>query len=215
MAIRPSTFLVFGATGGTGRHFISQALEEGHTVRALVRNPAKLSTRHANLQVHQGSITDISNLDDLVQGSNYVVSMLGDADMQRVAKVNTAFVEKLVPAMRRHGVKRFLYQAGGLSKPYNESLPPFLWVLRYTVARTFAGQHADNEAVMEYLGKEAQDIEWIVHRAGIGSDGASQGTLERSSTRYSVATHRDCAAYNMRVIADPTAFHTCHTSYYA
>lgn len=52
--LRPSTFLVFGGTGGTGKQFISQALDQGHTVRALVRNPAKVLTTHPNLHVHQG-----------------------------------------------------------------------------------------------------------------------------------------------------------------
>lgn len=30
---------VFGATGGTGRHLVEQALRAGHDVRALVRTP--------------------------------------------------------------------------------------------------------------------------------------------------------------------------------
>ena len=33
------TFLVFGATGRTGRYFISIALNEGHGVIVRVRNP--------------------------------------------------------------------------------------------------------------------------------------------------------------------------------
>ena len=217
--MRPSTFLVFGATGGTGRHFVSQALEEGHTVRALVRNPQKLATYtpKPNLQIHTGSITNIPNLDELVHGCDCIVTMLGDASAQTVSKVNTAFIKQLIPSMRRNNVTRLLYQAGGLSKPYNASLPPYLWFLRHTVALTYAGQHADNEAVMEYLGKEARDIEWIVHRAGIGSDGPSRGVLERSATssgKYSVATFRDCAEYNLRVVEEREAVHTCCTSFY-
>ena len=113
-----STFLVFGATGGTGKHFVSLALKDGHRVRVLARNPAKLAVQHPNLQVQQGSITDMIKLDELVQGTDFVVSMLGDVNLQRDAKINTAFIKELIPAMRRHGVKRFLYQAGGLSTPY-------------------------------------------------------------------------------------------------
>jgi len=211
----PSTFLVFGATGGTGKHFISMALQEGHRVKALVRNPAKLTVQHPNLQVQQGSITDGGNLDDLVRGSDFVVAMVGDVALQRDAKICTTFVKELIPAMRRHGVKRFLYQAGGLSRPYKESLPPLLWMIRYTLARGYAGQHTDNEAVIEYLVEDAQDIEWIVHRAGIGSDGPTKGTLKRSESNFSVATFRDCAAYNFRTLMDPSAVHTCNLSYYA
>jgi putative NADH-flavin reductase len=212
---QPSTFLVFGATGGTGKHFISLALEEGHSIRALVRNPAKLAVQNPNLHVQQGSITDVTNLDELVQGVDFVVSMLGDVNLQRDAKINTAFVKKLIPAMRRHGVKRFLYQAGGLSKPYQGHLSPVLWMIKHTLARGFAGQHADNEAVMEYLVEEAKDMEWMVHRAGIGSDGPSKGILKRSENKFSIATFRDCAAYNLRTVPDASAIHTCDLSCYA
>ena len=211
---QPSTFLVFGATGGTGKHFVSLALKDGHRVRVLARNPAKLAVQHPNLEVQQGSITDMIKLDELVQGTDFVVSMLGDVNLQRDAKINTAFIKELVPAMRRHGVKRFLYQAGGLSTPYKEHLSPILWTIRHTLARGFDGQHQDNEAVMEYLTEQAQDIEWMVHRAGIGSDGPSKGILRRSKNKFSVATFRDCAAYNFRTLTDSSAIHTCDLSCY-
>lgn len=212
---KPSTFLVFGATGGTGKHFVSQVLAKGHKVRALVRNPSKVQIEDPNLQVLQGSITDVTNVDELVQGSDFVILMLGDINLQRHTKINTAFVKQLVPAMRRQGVKRFLYQAGGLSTPYKERLSPYLWILRHTMGRAYAGQHEDNEAVMEYLHEDAKDIQWIVHRAGIGSDRPSQGVLKRSRTQYSVATFADCADYNFRIIMDEDAIHTSHHSYYA
>lgn len=139
----PSTFLVFGATGGTGRHFVKLALDQGHSVKALVRNPAKLSSiSDPRLQVYQASITDdpIPCLEECVKGTDYVVAMLGDASMQKDTKVNTAFVKKqLVPAMRRNGVKRFLYQAGGLSRPYKTSSPILLRALRYAVGSALMG----------------------------------------------------------------------------
>ena len=210
-----STFLVLGATGGTGKHFVSQALGDGHRVRALVRTPEKLVAGAKNLEIWQGSITDIIDTDALVAGVDFVVSMLGDVKLQRDAKINTAFVQKLVPSMRRRGVKRFLYQAGGLSRPYQGRLTPLLWAIRNTLARGYNGQHEDNEAVMEYLATEANDIDWIIHRAGIGSDGPTKGVLQRSKTKFSVATHRDCAAYNYRTIMDASAFHTSDFSYYS
>ena len=44
---------------------------------------------------------------------DFVISMLGDAKLQQSENVNAGFVKKLIPAMRRQKVKRFLYQAGG------------------------------------------------------------------------------------------------------
>ena len=210
----PFKFLVFGATGGTGRHFVSLALQDGHQVRALVRNLAKLPLQDPNLEVQQGSITEEVDIDKLVEGVDFVISMLGDVTLQKDAKINTAFVKKLIPTMRRHGVKRFLYQAGGLSRPYGGQLTPFLWLIRNTLARGYEGQHADNEAVMAYLVTAANDIEWMVHRAGIGSDGPTKGILKRSADKFSIATHLDCAAYNYRTLLDASAIHTCSLSCY-
>lgn len=215
MMIQQKTFLVLGATGGTGKHFVAQALADGHKVRVLVRSPGKLPPEQKNIDVRQGSIMDGIDTDDLLEGVDVVVSMLGDKALQRDAKINTAFVKRMVPSMRRHGVKRFLYQAGGLSRPYGGHLPPLFWAMRHTLARSFLGQHQDNEAVMEYLATEALDLEWIVHRAGIGSNGPPRGRLERSNSKFSVATHIDCAAYNYRIINDPSAIHTADLSHYA
>jgi putative NADH-flavin reductase len=208
------TILVFGGTGQTGQHFVSLALGGGHRVRALARDPAKFTFTDDGLEVHEGAIGDVVDLDRLLRGVDFVVSMLGDASMQKRGHINAAFVRELVPAMRRQGVARFLYQAGGLSRPPGERLPPVQWAIRNTVARQFIGQHEDNEAVMGFLRQEAADIEWIVHRAAIGSNGASKGALARSRRRLSVATFVDCAAYNLRTVMDDTAVHTCDLSRY-
>lgn len=42
---------VLGATGQTGQFLVNQALQQGHTVTAIVRNPAKLTIHHDLLKV--------------------------------------------------------------------------------------------------------------------------------------------------------------------
>lgn len=211
------TFLVLGGTGRTGKHFISIALNSGHKVIALVRNPEKNNEQNPNLKVIKGNINDYHSIDELLNGVDFVISMLGNAQLQKLENVNTEFVKKLIPAMRRQKVKRFLYQAGGFSRPYKEKLPFMFWVLKNTMVRFsgLLGQHRDNEAVIEYLTKEADDIQWMVHRASIISDDASKGTLSRSKTKNSLATFVDCAMYNYKLLFDDSAIHTCDLSYYA
>ncbi|MCC8906592.1 NAD(P)-dependent oxidoreductase [Curtobacterium sp. GD1] len=206
--------LVFGATGQTGQHFTQFALDAGHRVRAVARTPAKLTIQHDDLEVVPGSVPDDLDLDALLDGVTAVVVMLGDVDAQRDRLVNTPFVRALVPAMRRSGATRLLYQAGGLSAPPGRRLAPVLRLVRATLARAYRGQHADNEAVMRYLDAEARDIAWTVHRAGIGSDGPAKGELRRSARWISIATFRDCAAYNLRALFDEDAVHTCDGSAY-
>jgi hypothetical protein len=131
-----------------------------------------------------------------------------------VDEVNTMFVRSLVPAMRRSGTQRLPYQADGLSAAPHKRLPLVLRVMRNTVARSYIGQHEDTEAVMRYLDHEAQDIAWMVHRAGIGSDGPSKGELHRSPSAFSVGTFVDCAAYDLRTLREDAAVHTCDSSTY-
>lgn len=208
------TILVLGATGQTGQHFTRMALDAGHRVRALVRTPAKLRVDHRDLDVVQGSISDALDLDTLLDGVDAVAAMLGDRVAQQDRLVNAPFVRQLVPAMRRTGTRRFLYQAGGLSAVPGRRLAPPLRFVRRTIARSYDGQHRDNEAVMRYLDAEARDIAWVVHRAGIGSDGASKGELRRSARWISIGTFVDCAAYTLRTLFDDSAVHTCDGSAY-
>jgi uncharacterized protein YbjT (DUF2867 family) len=42
--------LIIGANGGIGRNCVEQALEAGHQVTAIVRNPARLPLAHPNLK---------------------------------------------------------------------------------------------------------------------------------------------------------------------
>ncbi|OCT13527.1 NmrA family transcriptional regulator [Paenibacillus pectinilyticus] len=211
-----STFLVFGATGRTGQHFVSIALKEGHKVRALVRNPEKMKIESTNLELIKGSISDYKHIDELLHGVDFVICMLGNAQEQNKGLVNTPFTKRLIPAMRRQGVKRFLYQAGGFTRRYKERLPLMTWIMKNIFARYagLLGQHKDNEAVIEFLVEEAQDIDWIVHRASIISDGPSKGILKRDRTKVSLVTFEDCARYIYEILKDNSAIHTCDLSYY-
>ncbi len=48
--------VVFGATGGTGGCVVEQALEAGHEVTAVVRDPARLPVRHERLRIVRADV---------------------------------------------------------------------------------------------------------------------------------------------------------------
>lgn len=68
--------LLLGATGRTGGHLLMQALERGHSVHALVRNPAALPVQHAQLTVVEGRPNDPIALARAAEGCHAVVSSL-------------------------------------------------------------------------------------------------------------------------------------------
>ena len=69
--------LILGATGGTGRALVEQALEQGHIVTAFARDPSKVRTTHPNLRIAKGNILDYASVETAVRGQDAVLSALG------------------------------------------------------------------------------------------------------------------------------------------
>src|SRR3954454_1002100 len=95
----------FGATGGTGRELVKQAVGHGHSVRAFVRNPDKLKIIHHRLEVVQGDVLDQKAVAAAVAGQDAVLSALGVNDR----KPNTVLSDgtrNLLAAMKKQKVKR-------------------------------------------------------------------------------------------------------------
>src|SRR5947208_16200457 len=65
--------LIVGATGGTGRELVRQALEQGHQVTALVRKPKKMTLEHPNLRVVRGNVRDYESVENAMRGQSAVL----------------------------------------------------------------------------------------------------------------------------------------------
>ena len=71
---------LFGATGGTGRCLIEQALQQEHEVTAFVRNPSALNIRHPKLALVQGDIVDLEKVQAAVAEKDAVLCALGTSN---------------------------------------------------------------------------------------------------------------------------------------
>jgi putative NADH-flavin reductase len=60
---------IFGASGQTGRHLLTQALAAGHTVTAVVRDPTRPPVRHDRLAVAVADVLDPAAIQAAVAGS--------------------------------------------------------------------------------------------------------------------------------------------------
>ncbi len=69
--------LVVGATGSIGRVVVGEAIREGHSVRALVRDARKAHQLPREAQVVVGDVTRPETLPDAVAGTDEVVFTLG------------------------------------------------------------------------------------------------------------------------------------------
>ncbi len=100
---------VFGATGGLGRAVVRAALAGGHTVRAMVRDPAKLDV--AGVEVVVGDLSDSAAMASTVAGVDAVISCVGVVRGGDPAVFGTG-MEALVQAMDADGVRRLVAISG-------------------------------------------------------------------------------------------------------
>lgn len=110
-ASRPS-LLVLGATGGTGRLIVAQALARGFAVRALVRSASKASgLEGAELVV--GDARDEVALGQALDGVDAVVSALGTpvSPFREVTTLSVA-TDALLRAMKAKAVSRLVCITG-------------------------------------------------------------------------------------------------------
>lgn len=65
---------IIGATGFVGSAILNEALNRGHQVTALVRNPGKLSVHHEHLKIVKTDILNIGQVKDVLSGNDAVIS---------------------------------------------------------------------------------------------------------------------------------------------
>jgi uncharacterized protein YbjT (DUF2867 family) len=101
---------VFGATGLTGGLVVAQAIEQGHEVVALVRDPRRVSLQHPRLTVLAGSPTLPTDVERCVAGADVVIHCLGiggKGDGQPTTLISDS-VNAVLAAMAKHGVARIV-----------------------------------------------------------------------------------------------------------
>jgi putative NADH-flavin reductase len=99
---------VIGATGGTGREIVQQALERGHQITAFVRSPETVTLRHERLAVLKGNVTDENQLSEAIQNHDAVLSALGPREVFKPSSLLHDSALATTRAMQRSGVKRLL-----------------------------------------------------------------------------------------------------------
>lgn len=98
--------VIFGANGGTGRHLTRQALDAGHTVVAVTRQPESFPIRGDDLTVAGADVRDAAAVTRVVAGADAVLSSLGVTFTREPVDTYSTGTANIVGAMRTHGVQR-------------------------------------------------------------------------------------------------------------
>ena len=169
--------LVLGATGGTGRLIVRDALAKGHSVVALVRSKARAPDLPGADMV-EGDARDESALSRALDGCDAVVSSLGTgmSPFREVTLLSVA-TRALVAAMARSGVRRLVCITGvgaGDSRGHGGFLYDRL-VLPLLLRNVYKDKDRQ-EAVIR-----ASSLDWVIIRPAMLTDDPARGSVRAAT----------------------------------
>lgn len=162
--------VIFGATGGTGRELVRQALAQGHQVTVFARNPGRLMMEHEDLPVVRGTVLDPEAVEAAVSGQEAALSALGALTLKKNTILSDG-TKNIIEAMEKCGVRRFVCESslgvgdsnGQLGFLYDYILIPFF--MRHVFA--------DKEVQERYIRESSLD--WIIVRPAALTNGPRTG----------------------------------------
>ncbi len=193
---------VFGATGGTGRNFVQQALDSGFEISALVRQTASPLEPHERLVIQQGDVLDPDAVQKTLAGVDAVVVSLGNT-AGNPAMVCSLGTENIIHEMEKiDGLRRLVVVTSLGVGDSTEQVPFFFKMLMKTALRGAMADKEKQEAIVRQSG-----LDWIIVRPGGLTDEPATGSYRVGLESDIVAgqiPRADVAAFLLRQLTEDT-----------
>ncbi len=216
----PLNILVYGATGKIGTHVVTEALDRGHHVTAVSRNPDRITRQHENLAAVKGDLLDPESIRSLAAGKDIVVvsvrGIIGDSKTPESALQFIA-VQKVVDTLRELGddAPRLIHVGGAgtlVIEPgvlYADKLP------RLFLPKALELEIQGQVLALEYL-RTVDDVNWTYatppkqftnrkrtgnYRTGRGKmmeDKRGRNHISRADFAVALIDEAESAAHNMQ-----------------
>jgi putative NADH-flavin reductase len=158
-----ASLAIFGGTGRIGGLVLERALTAGHDVRALVRDPLRLSATSELLTIVPGDVLDPDAVDKTVAGTSVVLALFGHVKGSPTT-LQTDGTRTIVEAMHRQGVSRLVTLSGGGLRDEGVDQPKLADKLIVFLMRRLSPEVlADAEGHLDVL--KASGLDWTVVRA--------------------------------------------------
>lgn len=169
-APQPLSVLVIGGTSGCGLETVKLALERGHRVTAMSRNPDRAALTHERLDMLAADILDADAVAAAVAGHDAVVVSIGIGPTRKPVSLFSAGARNVLAAMADAGPRRLIVVTGigaGDSRDhggffYDRIFQPLLLNTIY--------EDKDREEALI----RASELDWTIVRPGFLNDDAAE-----------------------------------------
>ena len=189
--------LIIGATGGTGRQLVRQALELGHQVTAFVRTPARLKIEHPNLRIVQGNVLDYEQ--------NVVVCALGHKRWFYPNKILSEGTRNILRAMKTCDVPRLVCESSlGIGNSVGRlGLLYTFFVIPLILPFIFWDKVRQEKLIVE------SGVDWVIVRPAVLTNGAARGSYRHGPNlgnflRTNRISRADVADFMLKQLTDDT-----------
>ncbi|MEM0979395.1 MAG: SDR family oxidoreductase [Cyanobacteria bacterium P01_H01_bin.58] len=199
--------VIFGATGTVGAQVVQQALEQGHTVKAFVRNLAKLDIQHPNLSFAQGDVMDASTVEQAIRGQDAVICVLGSGKKLK-STIRSEGTQQIIQAMEKLGVRRLICQSTlGTGDSWNNLDFYWKYVMFGFILRQVFTDHERQEALVRN-----SNLDWTIIRPSAFIDGPRTGRYRHSfpSTDRNITlqiSRADVADFILKQLSDQSSLY--------
>ena len=192
---------IFGSTGPTGRALVAQALDRGHDVTAVARDPAAVEATGARLEVVRADVLDRSSVDGVLNGVDAVLSAIGTHGRQPTT-VYSVGAANIRDAMHDAGVQRFIGISALPVTRRTELGPAERWIA-VPLLSLFFGETYEDMTRMEQVLRDS-DLDFTIMRP-------PQLTSKRATGKYRTAINQHLP--RARKISAPTWPQKCCRSF--
>ncbi len=166
--------LVIGATRGIGRCLVELALDEGHTVTALVRDPSKMPFKHDHLEVVKGDIRDKAAVERAVEHQEAVCITIGIHPTRKPVRVFSEGAQNVIAAMTNSDT-HFLICVTGIGAGDSKNHGGFFYdkIINPLLLKTIYEDKDRQEALLRQ-----SKLDWVIVRPGFLTNGPLTGTYQ-------------------------------------
>lgn len=154
--------VVFGATGGTGKQVVAQALQRGYYVTAVVRNPEMFTLKHEYLKTVKGDVLQPATFKNEIKGNDAVISCLGIPKIQPTTLYSDG-MSNIALAMQEAAANRIICISSGAINIPPESSFVMTFLLKNVLQRIYKPIYSDMLLMENILCNS--DLNWTIVRA--------------------------------------------------
>ncbi|WP_069658696.1 NAD(P)-dependent oxidoreductase [Arcticibacter eurypsychrophilus] len=199
--------IVFGATGGTGRQVVEQALRAGHQVKVVVRQPETFNISNPNLKIIKGDVLQPDTFEDQFIDADAVISCLGIPKVQPTTLYSES-MENIITAMEKTKAKRIIcISSGAIDIPPKSSFI-MTFLLKNVLQRIYKPVYKDMKLMESKL--KSSKLNYTVVRAPKLTNGKKTGkyreVTKQPLRKIPTISRADLAAYMLKTVNDPKSY---------